>query len=81
MTLLRDASTKLVHNNCRTRSPTVIIVNTKCFYIATIKFVETFYNVTEPGIVEVGIELMGNITFNTTFLIDVDFATATGIKF
>ena len=42
---------------------------------------DTFYNITEPGMVEVGVELVGNITFQTTFLVEVVFATATGIYY
>ena len=55
------------------------IIITIIINIGFVKFVDTFYNITEPGMVEVGVELIGNITFQTTFLIEVVFATATGI--
>lgn len=47
---------------------------------AIVSFVEMYFNVTEPGIVEVGVELTGNIPSNgtVTVMVRVNSATATG---
>ena len=48
-------------------------------YTAVISLVQTYYNVTEPGTVEVGILLTGSIESNVAFIVQVNNATATGL--
>ena len=43
-----------------------------------ISLVDINYNVTEPGTVEVGIQLTGGITADVTITIEIINATATG---
>ena len=48
-------------------------------YAVIISFIETYYNITEPGNVEVGIQLTGGIASDVTITIEIANATATGV--
>ena len=48
---------------------------------AVIGFTDMTYQITEPGTVEVGVELVGNLSFGIDIKVDTDIlsTTATGI--
>lgn len=50
------------------------------FSAAFVNFVETNYSVIEPASVEVGIELIGNLSFPVNVMVEVNFTTASGIS-
>ena len=52
------------------------------FSAAVIAFSDTSYQVTEPGTVEVGVELVGNLSFGIDLKVDMDInsTTANGIE-
>ena len=48
------------------------------FSVATIGFVNNSYDVMEPGRLEVGVELVGNLSFAVNIVVEVVFSMAIG---
>ena len=46
---------------------------------AVVKFTDTKLSVSEPGTVEVFVELIGALSFDIDVMVEVDFKTTTGI--
>lgn len=51
------------------------------FTVAFVDFVESDYRITEPGQVEVGITVTGNLSFPVVVMVNVNFTTASGMTF
>ena len=47
---------------------------------AVVKFTDTKLSVSEPGTVEVFVELIGALSFDIDVMVEVDFKTTTGIS-